>query len=588
MRYTVTTTFAACLAMATIANAVADDLEELTKDVASNDKEVCLRAIDELGKLGAEAKSAVPALVKALANEDKLVCWHAARTLGSIGPDAKAAAPALVKALNDECPEVRAYAAFALGKAGNDSEDVVDALIDKAFDESALVRRTCLGALRSLDPPVEKTLPHVLKILEEADPAIVMPALHSVAEQGKEAVPRLCKVLKHKKGCYWACLVLAEIGPDAKDAVPHLSDVLKHADPDVRLQTLVTLGEIGPASKSLIPGIVEAFEKDEFDGVRYAAAFALGKIGINADATKVLSEAVEGDDPFLQMISAWALALNNPNDKTMIERTVKLIVGAFKSDDVHLRRLAAKAAVDFDVPREDVVPALVDALRDKDPRVVGNAIEALAELGPKALQHVGDSLKNEELRPFAVRLIYRLGPEAESAVPSLIEALKEEPQTEDDVLFRREIQFALATIGPGAKQAVPALVGSLDSEHDEIRASACFALGRIGPGARAAVPRLHKNLESETSSIARLATVFALVKIQPRERRLAIRAARMLLEALGSKDERDRAGAALALGELSELGEIGRRAVPRLRQLLNDESPHVQEMAAEALKKLGG
>ncbi len=589
MRYTVTTTIAACLTLAAIANATAADLERLTRDVASTDKEVCLRAIDELGKLGADAKSAVPALVKALSNEDNTICWHAARTLGSIGPDAAAAAPALIKGLGNEDPDVRAYAAFTLGRIGSESDDVVDALLDKVFDKNLKVRKACLRALLAINPPVEKTLPEVLKILKESDPAIVVPALNTVADEGVKVVPRLCEVLKHKEARYWACLVLAEIGPDAKDAVPLVREVLKDEEPDVRFQAMITLGEIGPASKSALPEIVKALETDPYEGGRYAAAFALGKIGLDADATKALTKAVESDDPFLQMISAWALALNNSDDKAMVERAVKLIVGAFKSDDVHLRRLAAKAAVDFDVPRDLVVPALIDALEDKDPRVVRNAVEALAELGPKALQHVKDTLKNEKLRPLALSLIYRLGPDAEAAVPALIEALKEDAQEEDDVMFRREVQFALGAIGPKARAAVPALLNSLSADREEIRASACFALGKIGPGgAVAAVSRL-RDLESDKSQMVRLAALFALVKIQPDQPALTRRAVVELSKALGSDDERYRAGAALALGELKdELGDLGKRTVPRLRKLLDDESPLVQEMAAVALEKLEG
>lgn len=587
MRYTVTATFVACLALAMVARA-ADDLQQLTADVASDDKEVCLGAIDELGKLGAEAKSAVPALVRALGQEDETVCWHAARALGSIGPDAEAAVPGLVKALDNEDPQVCAYAAFALGKIGSDSEDVVDALIDKAFDKSVLVRRACFGALRAINPPVDKTLPVVLKTLEEADPAIVMPALHTAAEEGKKIVPRLCEVLEHEKGCYWACLVLAEIGADAEGAVPHLkkNGVLKHRDPDVRLQALVTLGQIGPASKELLPDVVEAFEKDEYDGVRYAAAFALGKIGLDDASKGALRKALADDDPFLQMVSAWALAKNDPGDTAMVERAVRLIVAAFKSEDTHLRRLAASAAVEFDVRRDVVVPVLVDALKDKDPDVVGNAIAALAEFGAEALEHVDESLKNKDLRRYAVLLIRRVGEDAESAVPALIEALEQKAESEDDVLFHREVQFTLAALGPKAREAVPALIASLDSDREEIRASACFALGRIG---RKASMRRLRALENDESPMVRLAAIFALVKIQPDDPVLVRRAVVDLSKALDSDDERYRAGAALALGELSEeLGDLGKRTVPRLKPLLNDESPLVRDMAAEALRKLGG
>ncbi len=584
MRYTLRILFAACVVLTTtVTIAAAADLQKLTGDLASADEKVALGAIDDLGKLGVEAKSAVPALTKALSHESNDVRWHAARALGSIGPEAQSATPALLEALGDDGAEVRAYAAFALGKIGDDTPDVVDGIIKTVFDKNVLVRRASLKALREIDPPEEKVRPIVLKILEEGDPAIVMPALHTLAEDGKKAVPRLRNALKHERACYWACLVLAEIGPDAKEAVPDIKDVLKHEAPDVRLQALITLGEIGPASEPLVSDIIKALENDKFDGVRYAAAFALGKIGTNPESTKVLNAAVDDDDPFLQMVGAWALARNNPDDKAMVERAVKLIVEAFKSDDVHRRRAAAKMAVELDVPHEIVAPLLVSALRDKDSRVVGNAIAALAELGPKALKNVGEALGNRALRPYAVGLIRRMGPEAESAVPAIIKALEEEPQTDDDVQFRREVQFALAAIGPGARAAVPVLIRSMSSQDRDVRASASFALGKIGPAARAAVPELRQKLRSE-SPIEKLSGILALLQIQPGDRRLARVAAPMLLKALDSEHELVRAEAAAAVGRL---GDQGKPMIPRLKRLLDDESPHVQTLAAEALKKLG-
>jgi len=595
MRYTAITTFAACLALATIANAADDDVQKLAADVASDNKEVCLCAIDDLGKLGAKAKSAVPALVKAVCCDDSETCWHAARALGAIGPDAEDAVPELVSALGHDDPNVRAYAAFALGRIGNDSKEVVKALIDKAFDEELAVRRACMRAILALDPPVEDTRPTVLQILEEGDSKIIMPALHTLAEEGRgkdgaEVVKRLSGMLEHEKGCYWACLVLAEIGEKAAAAVPDLGDVLDNEDPLVRLQALITLGEIGSASGSQLPKILELYNVDEFKGARYAAAFALSKIGLSDESKKALQETLDDEDPFLQMVSAWALAKSDPGDKAMVQRAVDLIVAGFKSKDEHLRRMAANAAIEFDVPAKDVVPALVDALSDEDPDVVLNAIDALAEFGSEALVRVDESLKNKKLRPYAILLIRRLGDDAASAVPALIEALKQEAETEDDLMFRREVQFALAAIGPKSQPAVAVLLSSLKSDREEIRASACFALGRIGPSAVQAVRSL-LDLESDESEMVQLAALFALVKIQPDVPTLARRAAVGLMKALGSEDERYRAGAALALGELSkELGELGRRAIPRLEQLRDDEneSPLVRDMAAEALEKFKG
>jgi HEAT repeat protein len=575
--------FVGVVLAAALAASAADDVKKLADEVSSTDKAVCLQAIDQLGTLGEDAAPAVPALVKALANPEAEIRWHAARGLGSIGAPAKSAVPALVEKLDDEVPEVRSYAAYALGKIGDGSEAIVDRLIPLAFDASPLVRRAAMRAVHELNPPQEKTMPMVLKILEESDPSIVMPALHSLAEQGEEAVPRLIRALEHDRACYWACLVLAEIGPKAKDAVPHLKPVLQHKDPEVRMQALVALGEIGPASQPLIPDMVAALKNDEIGGVRYAAAFALGRVGTTPEANAALEEAIKGKDAFLRMVGAWAIARNNPNDRAAVQRAMDLILEAFKSEDVHLRRAAARVAVDLNVPFEKIAPLLVEALRDKDPSVVGNAINALAELGPKALKNVSGALGNKELRHFAIRLIQRMGPKAESAVPALVSELQKPAESDEDVMFQREIQFALAAIGPEAAEAIPALVGSLSSDKDPIRGSAAFALGRIGPAARAAVPALRKNM-TDPNPIVRLASLRALLQIQPREPRLAAVATPLLLKALDSEHELVRAEAAAALGEL---GGSGKPAIPRLKTLLEDDSPLVRERAADALKRLG-
>ncbi len=82
----------------------------------------------------------------------------------------------------------------------------------------------------------------------------------------------------------------------------------------------------------------------------------------------------------------------------------------------------------------------------------------------------------------------------------------------------------------------------------------------------------------------RLTSIRALLQIQPNEPRLALVAGPMLLEALNSEYELVRAEAAAALGERSD---FGKRAIPQLKKLLDDQSPLVRERAAEALKRLG-
>ena len=80
----------------------------------------------------------------------------------------------------------------------------------------------------------------------------------------------------------------------------------------------------------------------------------------------------------------------------------------------------------------------------------------------------------------------RLGPEARSAVPALIAALKK------DRLVRKNAALALGQIGPEARDAVPALSDALGDSEWAVRRQAALALGQIGPEARKAIPALQK------------------------------------------------------------------------------------------------
>lgn len=564
-------------------SAAESSTDELLRQLKSPDPEVKVQAMDALAEGGSAAKAAVPQLIELLQSGDQEIAWHAARTLGSLGPDASSAVPSLTKALSHGDPQVRAYAAFALGRIGKAALPAVTTLVERAFEDEELVRRACLRALLLLDPPADQVRPLVLKILEQGDPKTIVPALQTLAREGERVVPRLIEALDHAEARYWACVALAEIGPAAAAAVPRLSEILKDENPEVRLHSLVALGEIGEAAQPAVPAIVAALEKDPFPPVQHAAVFALGKLKATS-ANAVLGKSLESDDALLRILSAWALARTNPADRQVVQRAVREVLGAFKSQDVHVRRAAARAVADFDADPELVGPALVEVLRDKDPAVVANAIDALAGLGPKALRNIGRALSTPELRFYAVRLVARLGREAESAVPELIEVVKKPPQTDEDVEFVREAQFALGAVGPGAASAVPALIESLKSAHEEIAASAAFALARIGPAARAAVPALRENLRKD-DFLVKLSSLRALLQIQPAEPRLTAVAAPLLIQALGNERDMIRAEAASAIGEM---GAAGKRAIPDLKKLLTDPSEMVRQAATSALEKLEG
>lgn len=122
----------------------------------SSDSEMVERtATYALGKIGPEAKSALPAIKKNLASDDERLrmvsLWAALQITPRDAQIVKAAIPALTKALDAERPLVRLEAALALGKLGaqaNSAKSELQVLAETDDDEA--VRRAAAEALKQI------------------------------------------------------------------------------------------------------------------------------------------------------------------------------------------------------------------------------------------------------------------------------------------------------------------------------------------------------------------------------------------------------------------------------------------------------
>lgn len=121
--------------------------------LADPDPETRRQAAHWLGRIGAEAGPAVPALVAALDDDRKIdpikldtgpwygsldycrddpwqVRWYATVALGRIGPEARAAVPRLIELLDSEDAEMRLATIGALGSIGPDAAAAVPRLLE--------------------------------------------------------------------------------------------------------------------------------------------------------------------------------------------------------------------------------------------------------------------------------------------------------------------------------------------------------------------------------------------------------------------------------------------------------------------------
>ncbi len=197
---------------------------------------------------------------------------------------------------------------------------------------------------------------------------------------------------------------------------------------------------------------------------------------------------------------------------------------------------------------------------------------------------------NDEDEATRLNAAYALGSIGESAIPTLIEALRQESK----VAWNRNLDrgdftnpsqldtiYGLAAVG---EPAVPALTEALDDADWWIRAGAAAALGCMGEPAHGAVPTLIEALKDDSEWVRRNAAD-TLGNIGPS----AQSAVPALIEALGDNrpvsrwslsDAPLRENATIAL---AKMGELPQTAIPVMEEALQDENQYIRSWAAIAL-----
>jgi len=107
-------------------------------------------AINAVGKIGPEAREAIPLLVETIRqtrNHDKRILHACNYALLAMG---KEIVPSMISLLKDDDWEMRRGAAWILGKVGPEAKDAVPALTEALNDSNPAVRTNAAEALKKV------------------------------------------------------------------------------------------------------------------------------------------------------------------------------------------------------------------------------------------------------------------------------------------------------------------------------------------------------------------------------------------------------------------------------------------------------
>jgi HEAT repeat protein len=457
-------------------------LSEWVKQIKSDDPKSRYQALNALAQMGPRARTATPAVLDVVKDRDPIVRAVAVRCLPNIGRDSPAVATALVHALFDEDDYVRKG---AFNGCTSLAPEALGPLLEALKHKDVAVRTKVAEVFAATTAPHKSAVPALITALNDKEKDVRLHAavaLTRIGAEAKAAVPALIEAFKDRETPgmrIWAARALLEVGP-ATDwqvdvVLPILVEVLRKDNHDIRapsrvedrrIKAATLLGSFGPAAKAAIPDLIAAVNETRNESP--AAVEALGKIGPEAKS------AIPAIAAFLRKYGAdatcKALAQIGPDAVPALTEAMLCELpkprSPFEPIDVKAAAVldtcgfAAEALITLAPKSKDALPAVMKALRDKDPRRVPPIARAVARQGPGAKELVPalvDALKgikgvrDDEVRFLLATALEKIGPDAKSALPDLIALVKESKQYPMAI-------FAIRGIGPDAKEAIPVLV----------------------------------------------------------------------------------------------------------------------------------
>jgi HEAT repeat protein len=536
---------------------LAVQLRFLVQEAGTPDRLARRLAVDALARQGTIARAAVPHLARAFRDEDRELCVHAAHALASIGPAARSAIPDLLEALKDR---------RVLGPIRN------------GLEVHTSVRLEAVRALLALGPAGRKALrergvPLLIKGLDDPKADVRVQTVEALDEVGKEAaaaLPALLHLLKSRplpeetEGLVARALQSAGVSPG------RLVPLLKHRAARVRREAATALLYLGRKARPAVPALVAALKDRDKLVQEYAARTLLGlREKVELILPILVRHYADGEDDFLPRVG--------PAARRAIPALQKMLED---KKDPFTRLRVARELVLLGASVERALAVLVEQLEDKNDKLSATASGVLCSLGSRVRPAVPALLqllrhKNKETRLLAAKVLSTQGGKPGRAALAMLLGLLKDRRNSRTLRF--SAAYALRPHGPAAAEAVPDLVVLIKEEAIDVR-YLLPVLATLGRHARPMVPLLRVALRK---SMDHVSVVECLEALGPH----AAEVVPELMALLEVCDRQLRKAGAAALGAMEQ---GGRRAVPRLRALLDDDDPGVRAWAASALVRITG
>jgi HEAT repeat protein len=426
-------------------------------------------------------------------------------------------------------------------------------------------------------------LPNTHERIEDRDKAGHL--LGKMGERARPAVPLLVAAMEDEDDNHRSVSqALVTLGPVAAEAKDALLEELHYKNP----MAARALFRIDPNSEAILSAVIDSLkDASTFQMFANSTMNAFYECKVKSERLEKFLKSVADDstNPLsseakeqLQM-KTWTARRYVPPDMASYDTNnpAKLLERLRSNPNDH--QLAEALSKCGPEARGEAVTILMQAIKDKRVQFVGNAISAMALFGPEAkpaLPMLLDFARSDNPGSAnnALFAIGNIGPAAIEAKPIAIAALND-----GTPIMRWRAAYTLCQIDPERiNDYLPKVMEPLLSAED-ISDFGIRSLGTFGPRAALVAPELEKLLENEKK---RLTAAEALAKIRPES---GAKLAQAVTEFLKSENVYERDRAARLLGEI---GPAAAATLPALREAARSDDTEFAKIVQESIHKIEG